>query len=199
MLPGLRMLSVFSLHFLEEKGCVSAVQSIAQAALSSEEEGQEDDDTDDEEIDNDDDAMDIASDHGETEPVAGPSSEPVHIMPAAIPQDPEHGLGNLPVWLLPYYSHYAVCAENFIDDFLRKPNFQELRFLQDVRLSPPRDCRIVRFGQAVDVNREGDNHEADEKTGGRVSYMARYLGVLDGKAEDDAFFWLPSEVRRATM
>lgn len=98
----------------------------------------------------------------------------------------------LPSWLRPLYNPLSIFAEEFIDSYLRKPGLKELRFIHD--LTPRgthRRCRMIRFQQVLE-------HAFDQSTSKtETQYISKYLGVMEeGLQEDDAFFWLPRELRR---
>lgn len=60
--------------------------------------------------------------------VAEPSSQHISNIPERNVQASEEGLTSIPVWLQPDYHRLAIRAENFMDQYLRKPDFRELRF-----------------------------------------------------------------------
>ncbi|KAH8079820.1 hypothetical protein BXZ70DRAFT_646037 [Cristinia sonorae] len=123
----------------------------------------------------------------------------------------------LPLWfvlddnrvrLMELHSTLAAFAEEVIDTYLRKPNFQEVRFLNtlgDTKESfvaggrgrgdgygegdgyggtVMKGYKVLRFQQQVD-------REA-ERVGERGSYMVKYLGKQSEAAEADMMFWVPS-------
>lgn len=94
----------------------------------------------------------------------------------------------LPGWLKPMYNALSIFAEDFVDVHLRSAGFKELRFIHDVARPNAfyRECRMIRFGQFPDNDREGEH------------YMMKYLGVMgEGPLEDEAFFWTPKLLRRS--
>ena len=118
-------------------------------------------------------------------PVAGPSLIPFQ---SSYPSSYEE---RLPSWLRPFYLPLSIVAEDFADIHLRKPDFKELRFIYNASPKSPRSafrqCRLVRFAQIKDPGPSTD----------RVQYMMKYFGDTDESGlEDDAFFWLPRELRR---
>lgn len=92
-------------------------------------------------------------------------------------------------------SELASFAEEVMDTHLRKPNFQELRFLNTVETTARFNCvtgnrgesevgfRVLRFKQITD-------HEA-EMEGERGQYIAKYLGRQTEAKEAEMMFWMP--------
>lgn len=92
-----------------------------------------DDDGDDDGNDGDDvqstgvSLMDVDLEDTHTQ-VAEPSSQHISNIPERNVQASEEGLTSIPVWLQPDYHRLAIRAENFMDQYLRKPDFRELPF-----------------------------------------------------------------------
>ena len=108
------------------------------------------------------------------------------------------------------HSEVATWAEDFMDRYLRKPSFEEIRFLNtanvlehayitgnaqaaeraagtayDVRALPHdlTGYRVLRYRQQVD--------RVAELEGERGSYFVKYLGKQTVADETDMMFWMP--------